>query len=148
MKIKRMSIVTLGVKNLKRATAFYRHVLKTRPTTSYPGVTFFQLPGVWISLFPLQHLAKDISPALRARRGPFSGVTLAHNTRSKKEVVDVVERARRAGARVLKKPSDTFWGGFSGYFEDPDGFIWEIAWGPMFGFKKDGTLAFRKTQAR
>jgi predicted lactoylglutathione lyase len=143
MKIPRLTVVTLGVTDLRKATEFYRDVLCTPPNTNNEGVTFIELPGTWISLFPLENLAKDISPEISAKRSGFSGVTLAHNARSKEEVIAIIERARSAGGRILKEPQDTFWGGFGGYFADPDGYCWEIVWGPMFEFSEDGTLKFK-----
>jgi len=115
-------------------------VLSTPPNTSYEGVTFIELPGTWISLFPLEDLAKDISPEVSGIRRTFSGITLAHNARSKEDVIAILERAKSAGARVVKEPQETFWGGFSAYFADLDGYYWEVAWGPMFEFKEDGAL--------
>lgn len=143
MKIQRLSVVTLGVADLVKATKFYEAVLGTPPNKSYDGVTFFELPGTWISLYPLENLAKDISPDIPVTRSGFSGITLAHNVRSMEEVISVVERAKSAGARIMKEPHITFWGGFSGYIADMDGYHWEVAWGPMFDFTKTGELRFK-----
>jgi len=140
MKIPRLTLLTLGVADLSKATEFYRVVLGTPPNTSYEGVTFIELPGTWISLFPLEDLAKDISPEVSGIRSAFSGITLAHNARSKEDVIAILERAKSAGARVVKEPQETFWGGFSAYFADLDGYYWEVAWGPMFEFTEDGAL--------
>ena len=131
MKIPRLTVITLGVADLARATKFYEAVLTTPPDTSNDGVTFFQLPGIWLSLFPRDHLAKDISPNVNPARGGFSGVTLAHNARSKAEVVAILKRAQSAGARIEKEAQDTFWGGYTGYFEDPDRHLWEVVWNPQ-----------------
>jgi len=143
MKIPRLSVITLGVADLKRATEFYRAVLDTPPNTNSEGVTFIELPGTWLALFPLDHLARDISPDVPVVRSAFSGVTLAHNARSKEEVIAILQRAESAGARIMKQAQDTFWGGFSGYFADPDGYFWEVAWGPMFEFTGNGELRFK-----
>lgn len=140
MKIPRLTVVTLGVADLDKASRFYEAVLGTKPNRSYDGVTFIELPGTWISLYPLKDLAKDISPEVPAIRGPFSGITLAHNARSKEDVVAIINNARAAGAGIAKEPQDTFWGGFGGYFTDPDGYHWEVVWGPMFEFTDDGAL--------
>ena len=144
MKIPRITLLTLGVSDLNKATKFYEAVLDTPPNTSYDGVTFIELPGTWISLYPLEKLAEDISPEISVIRSGFSGVTLAHNARSKDDVVNIVKRAESAGARVVKEPQETFWGGFSGYFADLDGYYWEIAWGPMFEYTENGELKFKK----
>jgi len=143
MKIPRLTVVTLGVADLTKATKFYEVVLGTPPNTSYDGVTFIELPGTWISLFPLENLAKDISSEVPSTRSGFSGITLAYNARSKDDVISIIERAKSAGARVMKEPQDTFWGGFSGYFADKDGYCWEVAWGPMFEFTENGELKFK-----
>lgn len=144
MKISRVTILTLGVSNLGRATEFYEAVLGTPPNTSSDGITFIELPGTWISLYPLEKLAEDISPEIPVVRSGFSGVTLAHNARSKDDVDAIVRRAKLAGARVWKAPQETFWGGFSGYFADLDGYYWEVAWGPMFDFTENGELRFKE----
>jgi catechol 2,3-dioxygenase-like lactoylglutathione lyase family enzyme len=144
MRIPKITLLTLGVADLNKATKFYEAVLGTPPNTSYDGVTFIELPGTWISLYPLEKLAEDISPDVPIIRSGFSGVTLAHNARSKDDVIAIVERARSNGARVVKEPQETFWGGFSGYFADPDGYYWEAAWGPMFDFTEIGELRFKE----
>ena len=144
MRIPKITVLTLGVADLNKATKFYEAVLGTPPNTSYDGVTFIELPGTWISLYPLEKLAEDISPDVPIIRSGFSGVTLAHNARSKDDVIAIVERARSNGARVVKEPQETFWGGFSGYFADPDGYYWEAAWGPMFDFTEIGELKFKE----
>jgi len=144
MKIPRMTVLTLGVADLHKATEFYATVLGTPPNTSYDGVTFIELPGTWIALYPLEALARDIAPGIPVVRSGFSGVTLAYNARSEQEVVDIIENAGAAGARVVKEPQPTFWGGFSGYFADLDEYCWEVAWGPMFTFTASGELKFKK----
>jgi uncharacterized glyoxalase superfamily protein PhnB len=145
MKIPRLTVLTLSVADLNKATKFYEAVLGTPPNSSYEGVTFIELPGTWLALYPIENLAKDISPGVSITRSGFSGITLAHNARSKDDVIAIVERARSVGARVVKEPQDTFWGGFSGYFADLDGYYWEVAWGPMFEFAKNGELRFKDT---
>mgnify|MGYP001583024144 CR=1 FL=1 len=143
MRIPRMTVVTLGVADLQRATKFYEAVLATPPDTSNDGVTFFELPGVWLSLFPRENLAKDISTKVNPAKGGFSGVTLAHNVRRKEDVAAVLEHAKAAGGRIEKEAQDTFWGGYGGYFSDPDGHYWEVVWGPMFEFTDAGDLRFK-----
>ena len=142
MKIPRLSMITLGVADLQKATSFYAQVLGTEPNTSYGGVTFIELPGVWLSLYPLANLAKDIGPEIPAQRAGFGGMTLAHNARSAEDVRAVLAQAAAAGAKILKPAQDTFWGGYSGYFADLDGHVWEVAWGPGFSFSEHGDLQF------
>ena len=143
MKISRVTILTLGVADLGKATEFYEAVLGTPPNKSFDGITFIELPGTWIALYPFEKLAEDISPEIPATRSGFSGVTLAYNAGSKEEVLEIVRHAKSAGARIVKEPKDTDWGGFSGYFADIDGYYWEVAWGPMFKFTENGEMTFK-----
>ena len=143
MKIPKITILTLGVADLRKSTEFYKNVLDTPPNTSSDGITFIELPGTWLALYPFEKLAEDISPKIQAARSGFSGVTLAHNARSKDDVISIVRRAESADAQVVKEPQDTFWGGFSGYFADLDGYYWEVAWGPMFEFTENGEMKFK-----
>lgn len=142
MKIPRLSILTLGVADLAKASAFYEAVLATPPNRSYDGVVFIELPGTWLALYPIEKLAEDISPDVSPTGRGFSGMTLAHNARSREEVVAIMERAGSAGAHIIKEPREAFWGGFSGYFADLDGYFWEIAWGATFAFAENGELRF------
>ena len=144
MKISRITISTLGVADLCKATEFYEVVLGTPPNTSSDGITFIELPGTWLALYPFEKLAEDISLEVSTTHCGFSGVTLAHNARSKYDVVAIVRRAESAGARIVKEPQDTFWGGFSGYFADLDGYYWEVAWGPMVEFTENGEMKFKE----
>ena len=140
MKIPRMSMITLGVADLDSATAFYEQVLATPPNKSHDGVRFIELPGVWLSLYPLAEFAKDIAPGLPLVRSGFAGFSLAHNTRSEAEVREIFARVSAAGGKIVKQPQATFWGGFAGYFSDPDGYYWEVAYGAMFAFDEQGAL--------
>ena len=144
MKINKITMISLGVNDLPKATEFYRQVLGTTPNTSSDAITFIELSGSWLTLYPLSKLAEDISPDVPRHRSGFSGVTLAHNARSKDEVVSIMDRAKSAGAKIVKEPQDTFWGGFSGYFADLDGYYWEVAWGPMFEFKENGDMTLNE----
>jgi hypothetical protein len=136
----RISLITLGVSDLLRSLQFYRDGLGL-PTTwnGERGVVFFQTTGVCLSLYPLAKLAEDIGPEFDTQRAKFSGITLAHNVREKHEVDILLAQVEAAGARIEKPGQDTFWGGYSGYFSDPDGHLWEIAWG-AFPFRPDGSL--------
>lgn len=137
----RISLITLGVRDLPRAVRFYRDGLGF-PTTYEEGspVAFFSTGGTRLSLFPLGELAHDISPTLSPATAGFSGISLAHNVRHKEEVAEVLALAERAGATVVKAAQDVFWGGHSGYFRDPDGHYWEVAWNPHFPISADGLL--------
>jgi catechol 2,3-dioxygenase-like lactoylglutathione lyase family enzyme len=125
----RISIITLGVSDLPRSIAFYRDGLGL-PTTykEGEGIAFFQTAGAWLALFPYDALAQDAGlPPDRAR---FGGITLAHNVGSKAEVDRILSQALAAGASQLRPAGEMFWGGYSGYFADPDGHPWEVAWNP------------------
>ena len=137
----RISIVTLGVRDMERAYRFY-HEGMGLPTTRHPdsGIVFFQTSGVCLALYPLEKLAADVSSDQSAERGLFPGVTLAHNTRSREEVDAVLASAERAGGRIEKPAQDVFWGGYSGYFSDPDGYLWEVAHADSWEFNEDGSL--------
>jgi uncharacterized protein len=126
----KISMVTLGVSDLARSTAFYRDGLGLPAYGNFPGITFFELKGTWLALYPRKELALDAQVASEGRG--FSGITLAHNVGSKSEVDALMMEAEKAGARVTKPAGDTDWGGYSGYFSDPDGYLWEVAWNPHF----------------
>lgn len=137
----RISLITLGVTDLQRSLRFYRVGLGL-PTTwdGEKGVVFFKTQGVRLGLYPLDDLAKDVGGEFVGSTMPkFSGTTLAHNVKEKTEVDAVLVRAEKAGAKIEKPGQDTFWGGYAGYFSDPDGHLWEIAWG-AFPFLDDGSL--------
>lgn len=139
-----MTVITLGVSDLARSTAFYRELFSTPPNTKNAGVTFIQLPGVWLSLFPLDDLAKDTGDQVSLPPpDAFRGFSLGYNARNREEVISIFERAKSLSAHIAKPPQDTFWGGFGCYFADPDGNYWEIVWGPMFEFSEHGDLKFK-----
>ena len=145
VRIPKVTMISLGVSDLAKATAFYGQVLETAPNTSSSAIAFIELPGTWLALYPLEKLAEDISPHISPGHDGFSGITLAYNARSKEEVLAIMQRAQAAGAKVAKEPVATFWGGFSGYFADLDGYYWEVAWGPMFAFTEHGDMTWKET---
>lgn len=126
----RISLITLGVKNLEAATQFYEQGLGF-PKLAFEGdVSFFQLNGSWLGLYAWDALAND---AMVAPSGTgFRGTTLAHNVKSEQEVLLLLAQAKTAGAVITKPGQKTDWGGFSGYFSDQDGHLWEIAYNPFF----------------
>lgn len=126
----RISLITLGVTDLARGRGFYEGLgFPVRPEST-GDVVFFGLNGLWLALYPRQALAEDIGCA-RLGEG-FGAITLAHNVRSKEEVVALLDLAAGLGGKIVKPAQDTSWGGFSGYFADPDAHLWEIAWNPFF----------------
>lgn len=139
----RMNIICLGVRDMGKAIRFYRDGLgfQTEEKDDHPPVIFFSTSGTKLELYPLDLLAKDISESAPPALGTgFGGITLAYNTKSKEEVIKVTELARKAGATVVKEPQEVFWGGFHAYFADPDGYYWEVAWGPNFEFDEKDML--------
>lgn len=137
----RISIITLGVTDLVRSFEFY-HAGLGFPTSKTPesGIIFFKTNGVCLALYPLDKLAEDVSANQSSRRGPFSGITLAHNTKSKDEVETILSLAEKAGGKVEKPAQDVSWGGYSGYFSDPDRYLWEVAYADFWKFNPDGSL--------
>lgn len=133
----RLSLVTLGVTDLRRARAFYEH-LGWRGQEVEETV-FFQAGGVAIVLWSLDKLSADCGVPQRQESG-FDGVALAQNVRSRDEVDEVMAVAERVGATVTRAPAETFYGGYAGVFTDPDGHAWEIAHNPGFSLAADGTL--------
>lgn len=126
----RISLITLGVADLERAIRFYRDGLGLPMRESPPGVAFFETRGTWLSLFPREELAKDAG--VQADGTGFRRFSLAHNVRTEPEVDATLARAVAAGATLIKPAQRAFWGGYSGYFADPDGFLWEVAHNPHF----------------
>lgn len=135
----RLSLVTLGVTDLARASAFYEGLGWPRKVRAAEDVAFFQLNGIGLSLYPRADLAADAGVPLQIE--PSQNLTLAYNTRSRDEVNAVLERAKALGARITRPAQEAIWGGYHGHFADPDGFLWEIAWNPGFALAADGDLS-------
>ena len=127
----KISLITLGVSDLKKSLAFYRDGLgfKTHNYKEGDDAIFFEMEGSWLSLYPWEKLAEDAQ--VPSVGNGFRGITLAHNVASEKEVDEVFNHAISIGAKIVKKPKKVFWGGYSSYFADPDGHLWEIAYNPF-----------------
>lgn len=127
----KISLITFGVRDLPRMLAFYRDGLgfPLHNYTDGDDMVMFRLEGTWLGLFPRDELAKDAATSVEG--SGFSGVALAHNEPSKEGVDRAFAEAIAAGATVVKQPEDVFWGGYSGYFADPEGNLWEVAWNPF-----------------
>lgn len=127
----KISLVTLGVRDLQKSIAFYRDGLglPLQPMQDAADIAFFGLQGTWLALYPREKLAEDAQ--VPAEGSGFNGITLAHNVDSKEKVDEVFAFAIATGAKAVKEPQDVFWGGYSGYFSDPDGYLWEVAWNPF-----------------
>jgi catechol 2,3-dioxygenase-like lactoylglutathione lyase family enzyme len=134
----RVSLITLGVADLQRSREFYEHLGWRRSMIQAEGIVFFQAGSMALALYPRAELAKDANIAPDSRG--FSGMALAYNTRHREEVDSVLAQAQAAGANLFKPALEAFWGGYSGYFSDPDGFLWEIAWNPSFQIAEDGSI--------
>ncbi|MFD1647346.1 VOC family protein [Haloarchaeobius litoreus] len=126
----RISMVTLGVEDLDRATEFYRDGLGLSERESEGDIAFFETASTWLALYPREELADDAT--VSAEGSGFRGFSLAHNVDSEDRVDAVLAEAEDAGAEIVKPAQEVFWGGYSGYFADPDGFLWEVAWNPDF----------------
>jgi predicted lactoylglutathione lyase len=133
----RLSLVTLGVSDLSRARAFYEALGWTTRAKPDDDVAFFLAGGVIVSLWSRESLAEDSGVA---DGGGWGGVTLAHNVGSSAEVDAILDEARRAGARIAREAGETFWGGYSGVFVDPDGHPWEVAHNPHWTLADDGSV--------
>ncbi len=142
----RISIITLLVSDLDGSFRFYAHGLGF-PTSRSPesGWVGFRLQGICLCIYPYARFAAERLPRQLDAQHAFDrtkvpSIGLAYNTRHKHEVAQVLELARRAGGSVEKAPEETFWGGYSGYFSDPDGHLWEVAWAESWKFHPDGSL--------
>jgi catechol 2,3-dioxygenase-like lactoylglutathione lyase family enzyme len=124
----RITLVTLGVSDLDESIRFYRGGLglpmEGREDDS--DVAFFPLDGTWLSLYPRESLAEDAT--VPPDGGGFAGITIAHNVSTKEEVDAVLDEAEASGGRIVKSAQEVFWGGYSGYFADPDEHLWEVAY--------------------
>jgi catechol 2,3-dioxygenase-like lactoylglutathione lyase family enzyme len=133
----RLSLVTLGVADLDRALRFYE-ALGWRHSPRAEGVVFFQAGGMIVALWDRAALAEDSAVA---DPGGWGGITLAHNVASTADVDTVIDEARAAGASIVREPAETFWGGYSGVFVDPDGHPWEVAHNPFWTLADDGSIS-------
>lgn len=135
----RVSLVTLGVADIKVARKFYEEGLGWPVSTaSNDSVVFIKTTGAVISLYPRTLLAEDAK--VDAAGTGFRGITIAHNVSTKPEVAEALKTAQAAGGKIVKPAQDVFWGGHSGYFSDLDGHLWEVAWNPHFPLDERGEI--------
>jgi uncharacterized protein len=137
----RLSLITLGISDLDRARRFYEALGWKTGAKEADDVAFFQAGGLAVALWDRAKLAED---SVVTDGGGWGGVTLAYNTRTPDEVDRVIEEARAAGATIGREPAETFWGGYSGIFIDPDGHPWEVAHNPRWAIEEDGSLTLPK----
>ena len=142
----RISIVGVTVSDIERSYKFYAEGLGF-PTKNNPEDTWigFDLNGVCFCIYPYknleaENLKREINPDLVFRKDLMPKIGFSYNTREKHQVKEVLELAEKAGGTIEKEPEDTFWGGYGGYFSDPDGHLWEVAWADSWEFKEDGSL--------
>jgi catechol 2,3-dioxygenase-like lactoylglutathione lyase family enzyme len=137
----RMSLVTLGVADLRRARRFYETGLGWKASFASDDVVFYETGGPIIGLFGRRELAADAQ--IEDDESTFGGIALAHNVRSRDEVDTVLAEAAAAGAAILKSGEETPWGGYSGYFADLDGHLWEVAHNPAWTIGADGAVRMK-----
>jgi predicted lactoylglutathione lyase len=121
-----ISLITLGVKDLEKSTSFYKTI--GFPVEVADDITFIKMPNLWMSLYPLHKLADDAG--VENNKSGFSGITLAHNVLSKDQVDSVFKELQKCEVNIIDKPHEREWGGYSGYFSDVDGYVWEVAFNP------------------
>ena len=136
----KITCICLGVRSMQMALKFYRDGLgyETDCKDDNPPVCFFNTPGTKFELYPLGALARDIDENDPPRGSGFGGITLAYNVKNKEDVASVIELVKKAGVTIVKELQDTFWGGYHAYFADPDGYYWEVAWGPVLNLTRTG----------
>ena len=135
----RLTIITLGVEDLQRSMEFYEKTLGwKRVQEENDQIAFFQLNGIMLALFPANQLARDAS--VDPQGSGFKKFSLAYNTRSEKEVDDLFKELETKGVKIAKRPEKAFWGGYSGYFADPDDNLWEVAYNPSLKLDEKGNV--------
>lgn len=139
---KRLSMITLGVRDLARSRRFYESGLGWSLDSGGDDIAFYQAGGFIVGLYQWTKLADDAGVAQEG--SGFHGFTLAYCTRTREEVDAVLAQAKTAGARILIPARETFWGGYDGYFADPDGHLWEIAWNPAWTITPRGDTLLQK----
>ncbi|GLR19948.1 VOC family protein [Portibacter lacus] len=129
----KLNIITLGVSNLERTLDFYEKGLGWKKSKSSQGnIAFFQMGGIVLAFYPREMLAEDAK--LSPEGSGFAGITIAYNTKTEAEVDEVMKEVKGLGAEIVKAPEKVFWGGYSGYFKDLDGHLFEVAYSPFAEF--------------
>jgi uncharacterized protein len=142
MIMNRINLITLGVRDINKSLKFYKDGLgfQTSVNEDSPTIVFFDNAGTKLALYPLKGLAEDINEKKLPKGNGFSGVTFAYNAKSLVEVDEIINKAEKAGGVIEKSPQRVFWGGYSGYFSDPDGYYWEVAYSEDWIFDENDML--------
>ena len=138
----RLSMVTLGVADLQISKQFYEQVIGWDSAHGPEGIAFFDLGGIVLALYAHADLINEVTPGEAPSHDPaYNGFALAHNARNKEEVNSIFSKLKANGATIIKEPEEVFWGGYSGYFSDPDGHPWEVAYNPYWTIMEDGRIS-------
>jgi uncharacterized protein len=138
----RINVITLGVKDIKKSKKFYEDLGFAASSISNEHLIAFQMVGIVLCLYPIKLLSEDAT--VDSKGEGFRGITLAYNVSNKEEVSSILKHAEKSGAKIIKPAQDVFWGGHSGYFSDPDGHLWEIAWNPHWSLGENGLIKLPK----
>lgn len=136
----RVSLITIGAFNLPQLRSFYKGLGWEETEFSSDTYAVFKTAGTLLSIFPMEELAKDAGVPLQNNTETFRGITLAINVDNSVEVDETIEEIRKAGGKILREPSDAFWGGRTAYFADPENNLWEVAWNPSSVFDERGAM--------
>jgi catechol 2,3-dioxygenase-like lactoylglutathione lyase family enzyme len=135
----KFNLITLGVDDLERSLNFYEKGLGWKKSgKSMDGLALFPLGGITLALYPRHELEKDAT--LQYQSTEFSGITISYNAKSEKEVDEILEQVAKLGATIIKPAQKVFWGGYSGYFKDPDGYLFEVAYNPFWELDENDNL--------
>lgn len=134
----KLNLITLGVDDFKKSLTFYEKLGWKKSDKSMDDLALFPLGGITLALYPRQELAKDVTIAFQS--SVFPGITISYNAKSEKEVDEVMEEVKRLGATIIKRAQKVFWGGYSGYFKDLDGYVFEVAYNPFWELDENDNL--------
>jgi|SRR5689334_1815519 len=134
----KLNLITLGVDDFKKSLTFYEKLGWKKSDKSMDDLALFSLGGITLALYPRQELAKDVTIAFQS--SVFPGITISYNAKSEKEVDEVMEEVKRLGATIIKRAQKVFWGGYSGYFKDLDGYVFEVAYNPFWELDENDNL--------
>ncbi|HVZ97265.1 MAG TPA: VOC family protein [Chitinophagaceae bacterium] len=134
----KLNLITLGVDDFEKSLNFYEKLGWNKSDKSMDDLALFPLGGITLALYPRQELAKDVTIGYQPSQ--FSGITISYNARSEKEVDEVMEQAAKSGAAIIKPAQKVFWGGYSGYFRDLDGYVFEVAFNPFWEMDENDNL--------